>query len=106
MSGNADRIVAEVNNGGDLVERLIRNYDFNVPYRSVRATRGKILRAEPISALYEQRRVHHVGVFSELEQQMCSYTGETNTSPDRLDALVWGLTELSKSKGQVNWRIS
>lgn len=103
---NADRIVAEVNNGGDLVERLIRNYDFNVPYRSVRATRGKILRAEPISALYEQRRVHHVGVFSELEQQMCSYTGETNTSPDRLDALVWGLTELSKSKGQVNWRIS
>ncbi len=102
----ADRIVAEVNNGGDLVERLIRNYDFNVPYRSVRATRGKILRAEPISALYEQRRVHHVGVFSELEQQMCSYTGETNTSPDRLDALVWGLTELSKSKGQVNWRIS
>lgn len=103
---DADRIVAEVNNGGDLVERLIRNYDFNVPYRSVRATRGKILRAEPISALYEQRRVHHVGVFSELEQQMCSYTGETNTSPDRLDALVWGLTELSKSKGQVNWRIS
>lgn len=103
---DADRIVAEVNNGGDLVERLIRNYDFNVPYRSVRATRGKILRAEPISALYEQRRVHHVGVFSELEQQMCSYTGETNASPDRLDALVWGLTELSKSKGQVNWRIS
>ena len=102
----ADRIVAEVNNGGDLVERLIRNYDFNVPYRSVRATRGKILRAEPISALYEQRRVHHVGVFSELESQMCSYTGENNTSPDRLDALVWGLTELSKSKGQVNWRIS
>jgi phage terminase large subunit-like protein len=103
---DADRIVAEVNNGGDLVERLIRNYDFNVPYRSVRATRGKILRAEPISALYEQRRVHHVGVFSELESQMCSYTGENNTSPDRLDALVWGLTELSKSKGQVNWRIS
>ncbi len=102
----ADRIVAEVNNGGDLVERLIRNYDFNVPYRSVRATRGKILRAEPISALYEQRRVHHVGVFSELESQMGSYTGENNTSPDRLDALVWGLTELSKSKGQVNWRIS
>lgn len=102
----ADRIVAEVNNGGDLVERLIRNIDHNVSYRSVRATRGKILRAEPIAALYEQRRVHHVDVFSELEQQMCSYTGETNSSPDRLDALVWGLTELSKSKGQVNWRIS
>ena len=103
---NADRIVAEVNNGGDLVERLIRNIDTNVSYRSVRATRGKILRAEPIAALYEQNRVHHVGVLSELESQMCSYTGETNTSPDRLDALVWGLTELSKSKGQVNWRIT
>ena len=102
----ADRIVAEVNNGGDLVERLIRNIDYNVPYRSVRATRGKILRAEPIAALYEQRRVHHMDVFSELESQMCSYTGETTSSPDRLDALVWGLTELSKSKGQVNWRIS
>jgi len=102
----ADRIVAEVNNGGDLVERLIRNIDNQISYRSVRATRGKILRAEPISALYEQERVHHVGVFSELESQMCSYTGDTNSSPDRLDALVWGLTELSKSKGQVNWRIS
>lgn len=102
----ADRIVAEVNNGGDLVERLIRNIDYNVSYRSVRATRGKILRAEPIAALYEQRRVHHIGIFPELESQMCSYTGETNSSPDRLDALVWGLTELSKSKGQVNWRIS
>ena len=102
----ADRIVAEVNNGGDLVERLIRNIDSNISYRSVRATRGKILRAEPISALYEQERVHHIGVFSELESQMCSYTGDTNISPDRLDALVWGLTELSKSKGQVNWRIS
>lgn len=102
----ADRIVAEVNNGGDLVERLIRNIDSEISYRSVRATRGKILRAEPISALYEQERVHHVGVFSELESQMCSYTGDTNSSPDRLDALVWGLTELSKSKGQVNWRIS
>ena len=102
----ADRIVAEVNNGGDLVERLLRSIDHNIPYRSVRATRGKMLRAEPIAALYEQKRVHHVGYFSELEQQMCYYTGETNTSPDRLDALVWGLTELSKSRGEVNWRIS
>jgi len=102
----ADRIICETNNGGDLVERLIRNIDTNVPYRSVRATRGKILRAEPIAALYEQRRVHHVGAFPELEQQMCSYTGDTQSSPDRLDALVWGLTELSKSSGNVNWRIS
>lgn len=102
----ADRIVAEVNNGGDLVERLIRNIDINIPYRSVRASRGKIVRAEPISALYEQKRVHHIGVFSELESQMCTYTGDTAESPDRLDALVWGLSELSKSSGNVNWRIS
>lgn len=102
----ADRIVAEVNNGGDLVERLLRGIDSNIPYRSVRATRGKLTRAEPISALYEQKRVHHVGYFSELESQMCSYTGETKPSPDRLDALVWAMTELSKSRGEVNWRIS
>ena len=103
---NADRIVAEVNNGGDLVERLIRNIDPNVPYRSVRATRGKIVRAEPIAALYEQRRVHHIGIYPELETQMCSFTGDIKTSPDRLDALVWGLSELNKSLGNVNWRIS
>ena len=103
---DADRIVAEVNNGGDLVERLIRNVDPNIPYRSVRATRGKIVRAEPIAALYEQRRVHHMGIYPELESQMCTYTGDTKTSPDRLDALVWGLSELNKSLGNVNWRIS
>ena len=102
----ADRIVAEVNNGGDLVERLLRGMDLNIPYRSVRATRGKLIRAEPIAALYEQRRVHHIGYFPELESQMCSYIGETKPSPDRLDALVWGLSELSKSKGEVNWRIN
>jgi predicted phage terminase large subunit-like protein len=104
---NADRIIAETNNGGDLVERLLRTIDTNIPYKSVTATRGKMVRAEPIAALYEQRRVHHIGYFSELESQMTTYTGERpKPSPDRLDALVWGLTELSKSKGQVNWRIS
>jgi len=103
---DADRIVAETNNGGDLVERLLRGMDLNIPYRSVRATRGKLIRAEPIAALYEQRRVHHIGYFPELESQMCSYIGETRPSPDRLDALVWGITELSRSKGDVNWRIS
>ena len=102
----ADRIVAEVNNGGDLVERLIRTHDTDIPYRSVRATRGKITRAEPISALYEQGKVFHLGIFPELESQMCSYTGDKLNSPDRLDALVWGLSELSKSSGNVNWRIS
>lgn len=104
---DADRIVAEVNNGGDLVERLIRTIDPNTRYKSVHATRGKLVRAEPIAALYEQSRVHHVGVFSELETQMCTYTGERpKPSPDRLDALVWGLSELSKSRGEVTWRVS
>ena len=102
----ADRIVAEVNNGGDLVERLLRSVDNEIPFRSVHATRGKLVRAEPIAALYEQKRVHHVGYFPELESQMCTYTGDIKTSPDRLDALVWGMSELSKSSGDVNWRIS
>ena len=101
----ADRIVCEVNNGGDLIEKLLRVQDVNVPYTSVRATRGKMLRAEPISALYEQNKVHHVGFFKELEEQMCSYTPQTIKSPDRLDALVWGLTSL-QSSGQAIFRIS
>ena len=102
----ADRIVAEVNNGGDLVERLIRTIDTNVPYRSVRASRGKMMRAEPVAALYEQKRVHHIGHFAELENQMCTYVGAVKPSPDRLDALVWGLAELSKSRGDGAWRVS
>ena len=103
----ADQIVAEVNNGGDLVEKLIRSIDGTINYRAVHATRGKLVRAEPIAALYEQRRVHHMGIFPELESQMCTYTGERlKPSPDRLDALVWGLAELSKSKGDITWRIS
>ena len=64
------------------------------------------MRAEPIAALYEQRRVHHLGYFAELETQMCTYVGNTKPSPDRLDALVWGLAELSKSRGDVAWRVS
>ena len=103
----ANYIVAEVNNGGDLVESLIRGIDSSVGYRSVHASRGKMLRAEPISALYEQGKVHHMGVYPELESQMCTYTGDRpKPSPDRLDALVWGLTELSKSRGDVAWRVS
>ncbi len=103
---DADRIVAEVNNGGDLVERLLRTIDRNIPYRSVRATRGKLLRAEPVSALYEQEKVSHVGSFPELESQMCSYTGSTTESPDRLDALVWGLSEISRTSGKAVFRVS
>ena len=104
---NANMIVAEVNNGGDLVERLLRSIERNIPYKSVHATRGKMVRAEPISALYEQGRVYHLGTFPKLEEQMCSFTGDNKgASPDRLDALVWGLTELSISNGKPIWRIS
>ncbi len=92
----ADRVIGEVNNGGDLIETVIRNYDRGISYSSVRATRGKIVRAEPISELYERGLVHHVGFFPEMEKQMCEYTGEASEkSPDRMDALVWALTELS-----------
>jgi phage terminase large subunit-like protein len=102
---DADKVIAEVNNGGDLVERLLRTIDSNVPYKKVTATRGKMVRAEPIAALYEQKRVSHVGNFDILETQMCEYNGE-GKSPDRMDALVWALTELSLSSGQATWRIS
>ena len=91
---NADRIVAEVNQGGDMVEHTIRTVDKNVSFKAVRAARGKILRAEPIAALYEQGRIHHCGMFAELEDQLCTYTHDNRESPDRLDALVWGLTDL------------
>lgn len=89
----ADRIVAETNNGGEMVEYVVRSIDPKVAYTSVTASRGKQTRAEPISALYEQGKVHHVGTFPLLEDQMCSWLpGEK--SPDRMDALVWGLSHL------------
>lgn len=92
----ADRIVAEVNNGGDLVEATLRAVDRSVPVKQVRATRGKALRAEPVAALYEQGRVSHVGALTRLEDQCASWdpSGD-HRSPDRLDALVWALTELA-----------
>ena len=96
---DADRIVAEVNNGGDMVEATIRMVDAGVPYSAVRASRGKVVRAEPVAALYEQGRVHHLGAFPQLEDQMCGFAGDFDRqaagySPDRVDALVWALTEL------------
>jgi len=97
----ADRIVGEVNNGGDYIERTLRTVDETVPYKSVRATRGKLKRAEPISALWEQGRAHIVGVQAALEDEMCSYTIDAVSDPkktgmhdDRLDAMVWAATEL------------
>jgi phage terminase large subunit-like protein len=94
-SRKADRIIAEVNNGGDLVARNILAVDSGVSFRAVRASRGKYIRAEPVAALYEQGRVHHVGFHSELEDQMTGWTPQGGEkSPDRLDALVWAITDL------------
>ncbi|MDD5050106.1 MAG: terminase family protein [Methanoregulaceae archaeon] len=91
---NADRVIGEVNNGGDLVEVNLRTVDRHIPFRAVHASRGKLIRAEPIAALYEQGKVHHVGTFPQLEDQMCEWVpGEK--SPDRMDALVWAITELT-----------
>jgi len=95
---SADRIVAEVNQGGDMVENTVRMIDPNIPFSAVHASRGKFVRAEPIAALYEQGKIHHVGHFPPLEDQMTSFVPDIDRgkmgSPDRLDALVWALTEL------------
>lgn len=100
---HADRIVAEVNNGGEMVEAILRVIDANLPFAPVHAARGKVTRAEPVAALYEQGRVHHLGAFPQLEDQMCGlirggYDGGGGPgrarSPDRVDALVWALTDL------------
>lgn len=95
----ADKIVAEKNQGGEMVLSVLRAADRSVPVKLVHASRGKVIRAEPISALYEQGRVHHVGRFDLLEDQMCIFSvdnirNSSTGSPDRVDALVWGLTEV------------
>jgi predicted phage terminase large subunit-like protein len=91
----ADRVVAEINKGGDLVERVVKSIDQHVAFKAVRATRGKIVRAEPVAALYEKGRIFHIRPFSALEHQLCSYQPEvTSKSPDRMDALVWAVTDL------------
>ena len=97
----ADKIVAETNNGGDMVTLLIKQVDHSAPVKKVTATRGKQLRAEPISSLYEQGRVHHHGYFAELETQMCEWTPVSSESPDRLDALVWAITELNSGSSSM-----
>src|SRR5438067_12476235 len=108
----ADRIVAEVNNGRDMVESTIRMIDPNVSYSALRASRGKVVRAEPVAALYEQRRIHHVGAFPTLEDQMCAFAPDFDRtsagfSPDRVDALVWAFTDLlvkqMSNEGSYGW---
>jgi phage terminase large subunit-like protein len=92
---NADQIVAEVNQGGDMVETIIHAQDPNVPVKQVHASRGKFARAEPISQLYQQWRMHHVGAHGKLEDEMTTWTRDVKEwSPDRMDALVWAATEV------------
>ncbi len=103
----ANYIVAEVNNGGEMVEAVIHHADPRVYVRSVRATRGKVIRAEPVALIYEQGRAHHVGTLPRLEDQMCLFTTDLaafdSTSPDRVDALVWGVTALTEDRG--SWSV-
>ena len=102
---HADIVVAEVNQGGDLVRDMLRIVDPTLPVRSVHATRGKYRRAEPVAGFYEQSRVHHVGCLAALEDQMCVFTPDLDRkalgSPDRVDALVWGLTDLMITHGRA-----
>lgn len=90
----ADRVVAERNNGGEMVETVLRTVDPNLPVTTVWASRGKATRAEPVAALYEQGKVHHLGTLSDLEGQAAGWVPGAGKSPDRVDALVWALTEL------------
>jgi phage terminase large subunit-like protein len=115
----ADRVVAETNNGGDMVENTMRMIDASISYQQVKATRGKYVRAEPVAALYEQKRVHHVGNFADLEDQMVNFVvdpkdrgsalvaNDKAASPDRVDALVWAITDLLVDESVVDlemWR--
>lgn len=94
---DADAVVAEVNQGGEMVSAVVHQIEDNLPIIPVHARRGKYTRAEPVAALYERRQVHHAGMFPELEDEMCNFTVDglpSGKSPDRLDALVWALTHL------------
>jgi len=95
----ANYIVAEVNNGQEIIETVMRQLRPTVPYKAVNASRGKKTRAEPVSIMYEQRRIHHVGTFADLESQMCNWVPDDPKSPDRMDALVWAFTELMPPGG-------
>jgi phage terminase large subunit-like protein len=103
-------IIGEKNYGGAMVEHTIRTVDPDIPYEDANATRGKVIRAEPVSSLYEQNKIHHIGHFLELEDQLCSMTTSGYhglRSPDRADALVWGFTALfpgmTQSERARNW---
>lgn len=101
-----DRVVAERNYGGDMVESVIMQAALerkvNLSFKFVVATRGKAIRAEPVAALYERLRVHHVGTFPALENEYCNWTPDSGYSPNRLDAAVWALTELMLGYSSVS----
>jgi phage terminase large subunit-like protein len=102
----ANRVVAESNNGGEMVADVLRQCDANLPVRLVTATRGKYLRAEPVAAAYERGLVHHVGAFAKLEDQLCALTPDFDArsagySPDRADALVWAIADLIGGGGSA-----
>jgi predicted phage terminase large subunit-like protein len=100
----ADRIIAETNNGGDLVVHLLQQVKNTIPVKKVTASRGKAVRAEPIAALSEQGKLHMVGYFTELEDELCEYEpGVSAKSPDRMDAMVWAVTELSEGSNALNY---
>ena len=107
LKWDGDRIVGEVNNGGDLIEANLRTISAEVPFRAVRATRGKMLRAEPVAAMHERGRIHFVGRnFADLELQLTTYVpGESKRSPDRLDWFVWAVTDLALSPAVESSRI-
>ena len=103
----ADKVVAEANNGGKMVENVLRGADCNMPIKLVHASHGKTARAEPVAALYAMGKAFHVGTFPDLEDELCGlisgggYEGP-GRSPDRADALVWAMTELMLGKGVGN----
>ena len=98
----ADRIIGEVNNGGEMVESTIRSVSDTVPFKSIHASRGKVLRAEPVAALYEQGKVHHVGIFEAAEEQMCAFP-VSNEHDDLVDAITYGVTELMGGEANVRF---
>jgi phage terminase large subunit-like protein len=104
----ADRIVAEKNQGGDLVESNVRTVAPNISFKAVHASKGKRLRAEPVSALYEQGKVHHVGALHRLETEMCQWDpmDPRSPSPNRVDALTYALTELMLNGGAPTFAFS
>jgi len=96
----ADRMVAEGNNGGDMIELTVSSIDNTVAFKKVHASKGKVTRAEPVAALYEQHKIHHVGTFGTLEDQMCEWEPGSD-SPDHMDAMVWAITELMLTKNII-----